>query len=100
MFSKIKALPKKVKVMLTTVMMLCMGSAVALADETGNMSFGTTQLQSILTSITSVISVSDIITLLGAIIAVAGVFVLMWWGIRKGMSWVMGAVRSGRLGGK
>lgn len=57
-----------------------------------------TQLQSILTSLTGVIDVTTIISFLAAIIGVAAVFVLMWFGVRKGISAVMGAVRKGRLG--
>lgn len=57
-----------------------------------------TQLQSILTSLTGVIDVTTIISFLAAIIGVAAGFVLMWFGVRKGISAVMGAVRTGRLG--
>lgn len=62
------------------------------------MDFGVSQLQEILTSLTSVIGVTEIVSFLAAIIGVASVFVLMWFGVRKGISAVMGAVRKGRLG--
>lgn len=57
MLEKIKALPKKVKIMITTAMVMCMTSAVAFAEgptDTG-MSMTTTQLQSIMSSVTGVI---------------------------------------------
>lgn len=100
MFEKIKALPKKVKVMFTTAMMLCMGSAVALAEgpTDTNMTMSTTQLTSIMSAVTSQINVTTIVSYLVAIIGVAIVFVLMWWGIRKAISAVMGAIRGGSLG--
>lgn len=67
--------------------------------EGAGMEFGVTQLQSILTSLTSVIDVTTIVGFLVAIIGVAAVFALMWFGVRKGLSMVMGAVRKGRIGG-
>lgn len=97
MIEKIKVLPKKAKIMLTTAMMMCMTSAVALADESG-MSMTTTELTSIMSSLTGVIDVKTIVGFIAAIIGVAAVFVLMWFGIRKGISAIMGAVRKGRLG--
>lgn len=62
------------------------------------MNMTVTQLQSILTSLTGVIDVTTIISFLAAIIGVSASFVLMWFGVRKGISAVMGAVRKGRLG--
>lgn len=65
---------------------------------TTTMDFGVTQLQTILSSVTSVIDVAGIIEILAAAIGVAAVFVFMWWGIRKGARMIMGAIRKGRLG--
>lgn len=96
--NKLTALPKKAKVMLTTAMMMCFGSAVAFAEGEADMTMSTTQLQSIMTAITTQINVSTIVSYLVAIIAVAIVFVLMWWGVRKAISAVMGAIRGGTLG--
>ena len=100
MFNKIKALPKKVKVMLTTAMMLCMTSAVALADDTAGtgMVMGAEQAGQIMTAITSTINVTAILSVLVKVIGVAIIFVFMWWGIRKAISAVMGAIRGGSLG--
>lgn len=98
MIEKIKALPKRQKSCSSTAMMMCMTSAVAFAEGETNMTMSTTQLQSIMTAITTQINVSTIVSYLVAIIAVAIVFVLMWWGVRKAISAVMGAIRGGTLG--
>lgn len=62
------------------------------------MDFTTTQLATITSAITGVIDVATIVPMLAAIIGVAAGFVLMWFGVRKGISAIMGAVRRGRLG--
>lgn len=62
------------------------------------MDFTTEQLTSIISSLTGVIDVTTIVGFLGSIIGVAAVFVLMWFGIRKGVSAVMGSIRKGKLG--
>ena len=99
MFNKIKALPKKVKIMLTTAMMMCMTSAVALAEESATgMVMGAEQAGQIMTAITSTINVTAILSVLVKVIGVAIIFVFMWWGIRKAISAVMGAIRGGSLG--
>ena len=101
MIEKTKALPKKVKIMLTTAMMLCMTSAVALAEggETvTGMIMGPEQAGQIMTAITSTINVTAILSVLVKVIGVAIIFVFMWWGIRKAISAVMGAIRGGSLG--
>lgn len=64
---------------------------------TSGMTMAVAQLQTILNSVTGVIDVATVISFLAAIIAVAAVFVLMWFGVRKGISAIMGAVRRGRL---
>lgn len=100
MFNKLKALPKKIKVALTTAMIMCTTSAMALAEETGtNMTMSTTQLKTIMDSVTGTVNVGAIIGFLGAIFAVAASFALMWFGVRKAISVIMGAVRKGRIGG-
>ena len=99
MLEKFKAMPKKAKIMLTTARMMCMTSAVALADEAGSATdFGVTQLQTIISSITGTINVTSIIGILAAAITVAAGFAFMWWGVRKGARMVMGAIRKGRIG--
>lgn len=101
MFNKLKALPKKIKVALTTAMIMCTTSALAFAEDVGgtNMTMTTTQLKSITDAITNNINVTTIISFLGAIFAIAAIFALMWFGVRKAISVIMGAVRKGRIGG-
>lgn len=96
---KIKALPKKAKVLLTTASMMCFGSAVAFAEgEATTMVMGAEQAGQIMTAITSTINVTSVLAILVKVITVAIVFVFMWWGIRKAISAVMGAIRGGSLG--
>lgn len=62
------------------------------------MEMTTTNLSTIMTSLTGVIDVSTIISFLATIIPIAAAFVLMWFGVRKAISAVMGAIRGGSLG--
>ena len=98
MIEKVKALPKKVKIMLTTAMLLCMTSAVALAEggEPAT-SMTTTHLQSIMSAVTGVISIPTIIGFMVAIVTVSAGFVLMWFGVRRALRSIMASVRRGKL---
>lgn len=62
------------------------------------MDFTVTQLQQILSAVTGVIDVTTIVGFVAAIIGVGAAFVLMWFGIRKALSAVMGSVKKGRIG--
>lgn len=101
MLTKLKSLPKKIKIALTTAMIMCSTSAFAFAEgpTDTNMAMTTTQLKSITDAITANINVTTIIGFLGSIFAIAAVFALMWFGVRKAISVIMGAVRKGRIGG-
>lgn len=61
------------------------------------MDFTVTELGQITTAITDVISVGDIVTLIASILGVGAVFVLMWFGIRKGKSTILNAIKNGRI---
>lgn len=61
------------------------------------MDFSVTELAQITSAITDVISVTDIVTLIASILGVGAVFVLMWFGIRKGKSTVLNAIKNGRI---
>lgn len=52
---------------------------------------------SILTTIQEQISVSTIVEVLGVAVGASVGFVFMWWGIRKLVRVIMGAVKSGKL---
>lgn len=99
MLSKLKTLPTKIKVALTTAMMMCTTSALAFADEGTAMTMDVAQLETITNSITGVINIAIILKFLGAIFAIAAVFALMWFGVRKAVSVIMGSVRKGKIGG-
>ena len=71
---------------------------VGLLDAAG----GATQVTSstimdILSAITSTFSVSQIVGMIAGILAVSMAFVFLWWGVRKGASVVIKAVKSGKF---
>ena len=52
---------------------------------------------SVITALTNQISVSTVVGVLATVVAGCVGLVFMWWGIRKGISALMGAFRKGRL---
>lgn len=62
-----------------------------------NNSVSVDQITGIFSKLTEQFSVTNIITLLGGIIAFCMAFVFLWWGIRKGFSAAMRAIKSGRF---
>lgn len=66
-----------------------------LAEGTGNVTW--TDIQSVITSATSQISVSTVVTVLGGIVGICIGLVFMWWGVRKGARMLMSAFKKGRL---
>ncbi len=99
MFAKLKALPKKWKVMLTTAMMMCMTSAVALAEEPAGagMTFTVSNLTSIISAITGIVNVGTVIPILVAILGTSVVFAFMWWAVRKGANLIWLSIRKGKV---
>lgn len=63
----------------------------------GDMTFTATQLGEVISTITGVVNVTTLISFITAILAVGLVFVLMWFGVRKGLSAVMGASKKGKV---
>lgn len=55
------------------------------------------QIIGIFSKVTEQFSVSNIIALLGGIIAFCMAFVFLWWGVRKGFSAAMRAIKSGKF---
>lgn len=53
--------------------------------------------KSIFDGITSQFSVTNIVALLGGLVAFCITFVFLWWGVRKGFSAVMRAIKSGKF---
>ncbi len=54
-------------------------------------------LSSFVTKLTSSISPTDILTVLGSVVGVGMAFFLMWLGVRKAISAFTSAVRSGKI---
>lgn len=54
-------------------------------------------IMSILKSVTDVMSMTQIVAFISAIIAGCMGFVFLWWGVRKGFKAIMGAVTRGKL---
>lgn len=52
---------------------------------------------SIITSVTSSFSTSNIVQVLASVVTAGIVFVFLWWGIRLAFRSVMGAVKNGTL---
>lgn len=53
--------------------------------------------KSIFDGITSQFSVANIVALLGGLVAFCITFVFLWWGVRKGFSAAMRAIKSGKF---
>lgn len=66
-------------------------------EEGAALDFTVAELGQITSAITDVISVTDIVTLIASILGVGAVFVLMWFGIRKGKATVLNAIKNGRI---
>lgn len=54
-------------------------------------------LSSFVTKLTSSITPTDILTVLGSVVGVGMAFFLMWLGVRKAISAFTSAVRSGKI---
>lgn len=51
----------------------------------------------IVTAVTKTVTVSNIVSVLAAVVTAAIAFVFMWWGVRKIISIIMAAFRKGKL---
>lgn len=68
-----------------------------LAAEGGSTLLGFSDLTSVFTEITKQFSVTTIIGVVAGLVGICITFAFMWWGIRKGISKVMAAVKKGRV---
>lgn len=59
--------------------------------------FSTTELSTIIATVTDTLNVSSIVGMIAAMITACIGIVFMWWGIRKGIKVIMSAVRKGRV---
>lgn len=62
----------------------------------GDTSVSLDSFKSVLESITGQFSITQIVAVLAGIIGLGIGFVFMWWGIRKGISSLMGAIKKGK----
>lgn len=90
----------KNKVLFLTTMLL-MVPALAFAAEGDTTSaggtFSTTELSTIISTITGSINVTSIVGMIAAMITACIGIVFMWWAIRKGIRVIMSAVRKGKV---
>lgn len=74
-----------------------MAFAKLIAMEAGS-AISSTDFKSVLDAVTSQLSVSTIIEVLGIAAGAAVGLVFMWWGVRKLIGVLMNAFRKGKLG--
>lgn len=92
----LKALKSKKVLSLTLAMCLCLGIAGNCFAASGDLA-GSLDFSPIVSAVTSVISPTDIIVVIAAVIAAGMGFVLAWFGIRKVINALRNAIMRGRL---
>lgn len=80
-----------------TAFLLVPGMALAAEGDAAGGVFSTTELSTIIQTITSVVNVQSIVQMTAAMITACIGIVFMWWAIRKGIKVIMSAVRKGRV---
>lgn len=87
---------KKAYLALASALTVLLFPFAAFAAE-GDMTFTATELGTVISTVTGIVNVTTIISFITAILAVGLVFVLMWFGVRKALSSVMGASKKGKV---
>lgn len=77
------------------LMTYAMSAVGLLLTETTSVGWDT--IKSIFDSITAQFSIANIVAILGGLVAFCITFVFLWWGVRKGFSAAMRAVKSGKF---
>lgn len=72
-----------------------MGAGIALATQSGTVSYS--DFSSIITALTGQISVSTIVEVIAAIIAITVGIGFAWWGARYGTRKLMGSLKGGKV---
>jgi len=80
---------------MVNLMSYAMAAVCYLLTETNSVGWDT--FKSIFDAITAQFSVTNIVTLLGGLVAFCISFVFLWWGVKKGFRAAMSAVMSGRF---
>lgn len=57
----------------------------------------TDTIMDILTAVTDVFSIQQIVAMIAGLLGVSMAFVFLWWGVRKGSRIIIKAVRSGKF---
>lgn len=82
---------------LTTLLLMVPAFAFAETTPSAGGVFSTTELSTIINTITGAINVTSIVGMIAAMIAACIGIVFMWWAIRKGIRVIMSAVRKGKV---
>lgn len=77
------------------LMTYAMAAVSYLLTETTTVGWDT--FKSIFDAITAQFSVTNIVAILGGLVAFCITFVFLWWGVRKGFAAAMRAVKSGKF---
>ena len=90
---------KKVFAIVLSLVLALSLSVSAFASEAGPTDSAdySTVVKPIFDNILKQLSVSNIVSLLAAVIGAGIVFVFLWWAIRKGIKILMSAIRKGRV---
>ena len=88
---------KKKVLALTTLLLMVPAFAFAETTPSAGGTFSTTELSTIISTITGSINVTSIVGMIAAMITACIGIVFMWWAIRKGIRVIMSAVRKGRV---
>lgn len=89
---------KKKVLALTTMLLMVPAFAFAEGETTSaGGTFSTTELSTIISTITGSINVTSIVGMIAAMITACIGIVFMWWAIRKGIRVIMSAVRKGKV---
>ena len=73
-----------------------MNPAIFFAETPTMAPIGYDEISSILTSVTSQFSVSNIVAMIAGILGVTVGFIFLWWGVRKGFRAIVGAATKGK----
>ena len=69
----------------------------ALLSSGGDTTVTTATIMDILKAVTSVFSITQIVAMIAGILGVTMAFVFLWWGVRKGGSAIIAAVKTGKF---
>lgn len=98
-FASNKAVKKVMTLILCVAMMLTVGISAFAADgdQTAVQSEAVSAVSSAFSTITSTISVSNILKMVGIALAACVAFFFFWWGIRKVIKMVTNAFKKGKV---